>query len=67
MPKTYTTVQGDMWDGVAYKCYGSEAGMNVLMEANRQYNGMVVFPAGITLEVPEYAAPAANKLPPWRR
>lgn len=67
MPDAYTTVQGDMWDGVAKKLYGDEAAINVLMEANQQYNSVVVFPDGITLQVPEYVAPAINKLPPWRR
>lgn len=67
MSKTYTTVQGDMWDGIAHKCYGDEGGVNALIEANQQYNSVVVFPAGITLQVPEYVAPTTNKLPPWRR
>lgn len=67
MANTYTTIQGDMWDSIAYKLYGSEHALNVLLKANPQYEAVVVFPAGITLNVPEYSAPTPNELPPWRR
>lgn len=67
MSKIYRTVQGDMWDSIAKSCYGSELGMNALMEANHQYIGIVVFPAGIELTVPEYSKPETSNLPPWRR
>lgn len=67
MPKTYTTVQGDMWDGIAYKCYGDESGINALMAANERYVDTVVFPAGIVLTVPGYTKPVTNVLPPWRK
>ena len=67
MPKTYTTVQGDCWDGIAKRLYGMEAAMNVLLEANRGYNDITVFSAGVVLTVPEYEAPRTNLLPPWRR
>ena len=67
MLNTYTTIQGDMWDSIAYKVYGSEAGMNILLEANQQFAGIVIFPANIVLQVPEYTAPESSKLPPWRR
>lgn len=43
MLKTYTTVQGDMWDSIAYKCYGDESGINVLMAVNETYVDTVVF------------------------
>ena len=65
--KPYITVQGDMWDSIAYKCYGDEAGINELIKANEAYIDMVIFPAGIVLSVPEYAKPVTNTLPPWRR
>ena len=67
MPKTYTTVQGDGWDGIAKRLYGTEAAMNVLLEANQDYNDITVFSAGVVLTVPEYEAPRTNLLPPWRR
>ena len=67
MPDTYETMQGDMWDMIAYKLYGTESGMNVLLEANQQYADTVIFPAGITLNVPESTEPVPDTLPPWRR
>ena len=67
MPKTYTTVQGDCWEGIAKRLYGTEAAMNVLLEANQDYNDITVFSAGVVLTVPEYEAPRTNLLPPWRR
>lgn len=67
MPKTYTTVQGDCWDGIAKRLYGTEAATNVLLEANQDYNDITVFSAGVVLTVPEYEAPRTNLLPPWRR
>ena len=67
MPKTYTTKQGDMWDSIAHSLYGSEAGMNALLEANNEYRNLIVFPAGVVLQVPEYQQPQTSNLPPWRR
>ena len=28
---TYTTIQGDMWDSIAKKVYGTERAMDILM------------------------------------
>lgn len=67
MLKTYTTIQGDMWDSVAYKVYGSEAGINALLEANQEYADAVVFTANVVLQVPDYTASESSSLPPWRR
>ena len=39
MLKTYTTVQGDMWDSIAYKCYGDESGINVRYTALEAVEG----------------------------
>ena len=65
--RKYTTIQGDMWDGIAKRLYDDEAGMNALIEANQQYVDYIVFPAGIVLDVPAYEKPVSNLLPPWRR
>lgn len=67
MSNTYITVQGDMWDSIAKKVYGSEAGMNKLIEANHQYIDIIVFPAGLTLAIPSWTPPKTDMLPPWRR
>lgn len=34
MASTYTTIQGDTWDLIAYKLYGEEKYMKNLIEAN---------------------------------
>ncbi|WP_302177274.1 tail protein X [Megamonas funiformis] len=65
--RTYTTIQGDMWDGIAKKIYGTENGINVLLEANLKYRDIIIFSGGILLNIPEYTAPMINNLPPWRR
>lgn len=67
MRRTYTTIQGDMWDLIAKRLYNNEASLNVLLRANQQYADIVVFSAGIVLEVSEYTAPVTSMLPPWRR
>ena len=67
MPKTYTTIQGDCWDGIAKKMYGSEAGTNILLEANSTYAETAVFGAGGVLNVPDYMPQKTDLLPPWRR
>lgn len=67
MRKTYTTTHGDMWDLIAKRLYNDEASLNVLLEANQRYADMVVFPAGVELDAPEYTAPVTSMLPPWRR
>ena len=64
---TYVTKSGDMWDGIAKKVYGTETAMNVLLDANPEHIGTVVFSAGIVLDVPNYTAPTPDLLPPWRR
>ena len=64
---TYTTIQGDMWDSIAYKLYGSCSFMDALINANGQYSGIFVFSAGVQLEVPAIESRiAATPLPPWK-
>ncbi|WP_025847597.1 tail protein X [Paenibacillus ehimensis] len=63
----YTTIQGDMWDGIAKKVLGAEKHMTLLIEANPEYRETVIFPAGIALVIPAIAAPITSQLPPWKR
>lgn len=63
----YTTIQGDTWDGIAYKLYGSSAQMTKLMEANPEHMRAVIFGAGVVLQVPELPQQPVSELPPWRR
>jgi len=65
--RKYTTIQGDMWDGIAKRVYGDERYMNTLLDANQAHNNTVVFSAGINLSCPAVATREASILPPWKR
>ena len=66
--KTYRTVQGDRWDGIAYKTMGNSLYMDKLILANPQYKETYLFPAGIILNIPDIPEPEpAAGMPPWRR
>lgn len=66
---TYTTIQGDTWDGIAYKLYGDEKYMKNLIEANWRYTDVLVFSAGVELTVPEITEEEKDddNLPIWRQ
>ena len=67
---TVTTVQGDTWDTIAWRVYGSVLRTQELMEAreNIRLLDIEVFPAGVVVACPEVETPsAADNLPPWRR
>jgi len=65
--KTYTTIQGDMWDSIAYPQLGDVAHTDKLMNANLQYREYYIFPAGITLVLPEVTESPSSLLPPWKQ
>jgi len=68
--KTYTTVQGDMWDSVSLKFYGNEKYIDKLMEANFKYREEAVFSAGAVLSIPEISDGSNSESdfqkPSWR-
>ena len=63
----YTTIAGDMWDGIAYKTMGDESYTDKLMKENQQLRHLVVFPAGIALSIPDIESEVSAQLPPWKR
>lgn len=65
--REYVTVQGDTWDLIAFRVYGSEKYMTTLIEANPEYRETVFFSAGVKLVVPEVTTPVSSSLPPWKR
>ena len=67
MARTYTTIQGDMWDSIAYRQLGSTSYTDRLMNLNRQYRMYYTFPAGIVLTLPEPERKISDTLPPWKR
>jgi phage tail protein X len=67
MPKTYTTISGDMWDLIAKKTLGSEMHTHVLMNANLRHRHIFIFPAGVALAIPDVTADTPSTLPPWKQ
>lgn len=65
--KTYTTIQGDMWDLIAYKVYGHERYMSTLLEANPMLRETAIFPAGIKVRCPDIGLSSGGITPPWKR
>ena len=63
----YTTVQGDTWDMIAHKKLGSTAYTDQLISANMEHVERFLFPAGITLRLPEITETQRGNLPPWKR
>ena len=66
----YTTVSGDMWDGISYKLYGTMNRAAEIAELNEKYIDCPTLPGGIELRTPpEKTAPPANagSLPAWKR
>jgi phage tail protein X len=63
----YITIQGDMWDSISKKLYGTEKHVKELMEANKSYLLTLVFLDGIVLNVPEITTEEEiSNIPPWR-
>lgn len=67
MSKTYTTVQGDMWDSIAHSQLGDVAHTDKLMNANLRYREYYTFPAGVVLTLPEIQKSVGGSLPPWKQ
>ncbi|MEG1491132.1 MAG: tail protein X [Oscillospiraceae bacterium] len=67
MSKIYTTVQGDMWDLVAYKELGDTKYTNLLINANLEHREYFAFPAGIKLTIPDVINQVILAEPPWKR
>ena len=63
---TYKTIQGDTWDGIAYKLYSDEGYMKQLIEANLDYADMLIFPAGVELLCPDLIYETDSGVPFWR-
>ena len=66
MSKTYTTIQGDTWDLIAYKLYGSEKYMKNLIEANWPLLEVLVFSSGTVINVPDIPEDSDEDVPFWR-
>lgn len=65
--RKYTTVQGDMWDKIAFDQLGSENFTDKLISANPEHRDAYVFPCGIVLDIPDIDTTTRdNSVPPWK-
>ncbi len=67
MLDTYITISGDTWDIVAYKVYGNEMYMDMLIKANIEHKDTYIFTAGVELTFPEIDLEVSETLPPWKQ
>lgn len=65
--RVYKTIQGDTWDDIAVKVYGDEKYMNELLEANQAYREIIIFPANVSLSLPDIQTQTTTILPPWKK
>ncbi|MCB2186939.1 MAG: tail protein X [Deltaproteobacteria bacterium] len=64
--KTYTTIEGQAWDQVAYRIWGREDMTHHLLAANPDVAHLVTLPADLKLVVPDLTPPAQVLPPPWK-
>lgn len=62
---TYKTIQGDTFDGIAFKLWGDEKYMKALIQANLDYADILIFSPNVELIVPEIEE-ESDPLPFWR-
>lgn len=64
----YSTVQGDTWDIISKKVYGTEFHTDVLLKANPEYGHILFFAADVQLTIPEIEQTQRfADLPPWKK
>ena len=64
---TYITVQGDTWDMISYKVYGTSKYIGLLMQNNFNLLDIFIFSAGTEIIVPELSEEETDDLPDWRK
>ena len=67
MGTTYTTIQGDTWDLISFKLFGSEKYMKNLIEANWPLLETLVFSSGTVITVPDLPEESDEAAPFWRQ
>lgn len=64
--RMYTTVQGDMWDHIAWKFYGDVKYISFLFSGNPTLLDIYVFSAGTKVYIPELPEDYDEDIPEWR-
>lgn len=67
MGTTYTTIQGDTWDLISFKLFGSEKYMKNLIEANWPLLETLVFSSGTVITVPDLPEESDEDAQFWRQ
>ncbi|MEQ6355916.1 tail protein X [Lysinibacillus sp. M3] len=62
---SYTTIQGDTWDLIAYKLWGSEYLLPLLLEANPKHRNTIFFTGDVVLNVPSIDTSIYTERPIW--
>ncbi|MGF9821970.1 tail protein X [Brevibacillus agri] len=60
-------MQGDTWDGISYKLFGTDKHMPRLIKSNPAFADTVIFSADVVLTIPPIPVAASSTLPPWRK
>lgn len=63
----YKTQQGETWDMISGKLYGSGKYTGALLQANLKYSRYVILPYGTELNVPEIDTSSELPMPPWKK
>jgi len=67
---TYKTVQGDTWDIISSKVYGTDSKSHIILDENLALSHIVFFDAGTEIIIPEISSSSqvetSENLPPWR-
>ena len=64
--RIYTTVQGDMWDSIAYQFYGDVKYIGLLLQNNADLLEIYVFSAGTKVYIPKFPEEDEEDVPEWR-
>lgn len=61
----YNTIQNDTWDLIAYRIWGSEYLLPLLIEVNPEHRHVHVFDGGIKLNIPKIDVTNYTLRPSW--
>ncbi|MCM3141299.1 tail protein X [Brevibacillus sp. MER 51] len=64
---TYTTKQGDTFDGISFQLFGTDKHMPLLIASNPKHATTVIFSAEVKLSIPNIPVATPSSLPPWRK
>ena len=64
--KPYSTKQNDTFDKIAHELYGDERVASYIIDANPEYADVLIFGAGVNLNLPRLETVEASTLPKWK-